>query len=479
MTIKKIALFVWLACWLAVANGQEKASLPNMVIFIGDDLAVRDIGPYGNHIVHTPNLDKLSTESLVFDKAFAASPTCGPSRSSLFTAMYPMRHGAHGNHSGVKEGMSSIVQRLSALGYCVAIAGKLHVGPQEVFPFERIAGTNTPEPGFENTPGLHYDLILAPVDEWLGAQEPNKPFVLIVADHSPHVIWPEKAAYEPNEVDIPPIHIDTDDTRKARARYYTDVTKMDTNLGMLMSLLDKHGMAANSILMFTADQGPQWAFGKWGLYDYGIQVPFMVRWPGRVKAGTRTDALVSQVDVLPTMVEIANGAPPQGIDGKSFLSVLKDPSIKHRDTVFASHTGDRMMNRSPMRMLRTDRYKYILNLAPEIPYTTHMDRATDHDGGREYWPSWRIESFRDPHAAAVLWQYHHRPAEELYDIDADPWEQVNLAADPKYADMLDRFRAQMTATRTAQGDHETGPEDLNAPNKNPGKGKGPVAPYVF
>jgi len=477
--IKKIALFVWFACWLAVASGQRKASLPNMVIFIGDDLAVRDIGPYGNHIVRTPNLDKLSTESLVFDKAFAASPTCGPSRSSLFTAMYPMRHGAHGNHSGVREDMPSMVQRLSALGYRVAIAGKLHVGPREVFPFERIAGTNAPEPGFENTPGLHYDLILAPVDEWLGAQDPDKPFVLIVADHSPHVIWPEKPMYRPDEVDIPPIHIDTDDTRKARARYYTDVTKMDTNLGMLMTLLDKHGMAANSILMFTADQGPQWAFGKWGLYDYGIQVPFMVRWPGHIRAGIRTDALVSQVDILPTMVEIANGTPPQGIDGKSFLSVLKDPGNKHRDTVFASHTGDRLMNRSPMRMLRTDRYKYILNLAPEIPYTTHMDRATDHDGGREYWPSWRIESFRDPHAAAVLWRYHHRPAEELYDIEADSWEQVNLAADPAYTDMLDRFRLQMKATREAQGDHETGPEDLSAPKKNPGNGKEPIAPYVF
>src|SRR5690606_1418036 len=107
----------------------------------------------------------------------------------------------------------------------------------DVFPFERIAGTNVPEPGFENTPGLHYDLMLEPVDKWLGAQKPDKPFVLIVADHSPHVIWPEKSSYEPDEVDIPPIHIDTDDTRKARARYYTDVTKMDMNLGMLMTLL--------------------------------------------------------------------------------------------------------------------------------------------------------------------------------------------------------------------------------------------------
>jgi len=481
LVMKKIrsVLFIVFGCWFADAYGQQQPPLPNMVIFIGDDLAVWDIGPYGNKVVRTPYLDKLGRESMVFNKAFAASPTCGPSRSSLLTAMYPMRHGAHGNHSGVKEGTSSMVQQLSALGYRVAIAGKLHVGPRDVFPFEYIAGTNVPEPGYEQAPGLHYDLNLAPVDEWLGQQKPDKPFVLIVADHSPHVVWPEKPTYQSDEVDIPPIHIDTDDARRARARYYTDVTKMDTNVGTLMDLLDKHGVAANSILMFTSDQGPQWAFGKWGLYDYGVQVPFIVRWPGKVEAGSRTDALVSQVDILPTMVEIANGTVAHRIDGKSFLPVLKNPGAKHHDAVFASHTGDGKMNRSPMRMLRTDRYKYILNLAPEITYTTHMDRATDHDGGREYWPSWRAASFQNQHAAAVLWRYHHRPAEELYDVEADPWEQVNLAADPAYADMLERFRAQMKAIRAEQGDQETGPEDLSAPNRNQGKGKGPVAPYVF
>ncbi|MEC3878202.1 sulfatase family protein [Parapedobacter sp. 10938] len=475
---KKLALSIVFACWLTVAYMQERVPLPNMVIFIADDLGVKDIGPYGNDIVHTPNLDKLSRQSLVFDRAFAASPTCGPSRSSLFTAMYPMKHGAHGNHSGVKTGTTSMVQRLVALGYRVAIAGKLHVGPQEVFPFERIEGTNVPEQGHEEKPGLFYDLNLAPVNEWLGQQRADKPFVLIVADHSPHVVWPETPTYNPKEVDIPPIHIDTDDTRRARARYYTDITKMDTNVGKLMDLLDAHGMASRSILMFTADQGPQWAFGKWGLYDYGVQVPLMVRWPEHIEGGVRTAALVSHVDVAPTMVAIAHGKPADNIDGRSFLAVLENPQAKHRERVFASHTGDRTMNRSPMRMLRTDRYKYIVNIAPDILYNTHMDKATDHDGGREYWPSWRIASFRNPQAAAVLWRYHNRPTEELYDVQADPWERVNLAADPAFADLLAQFREEMAAIRKEQGDHETGPENLSAPTNN-GEHKGPVAPYIF
>ncbi len=450
-----------------------------MVIFIADDLGLGDISPYGNDVVRTPNLATLSRESLVFDRAFAASPTCGPSRSSLFTAMYPMRHGAHGNHSGVTAGTTSMVRQLVALGCRVAIAGKLHVGPRDVFPFERIEGTNVPEPGHEDRPGLFYDLNLAPVDQWLGQQQAGRPFVLIVADHSPHVVWPETPAYRARDVDIPPIHIDTDDTRRARARYYTDVTKMDTNVGKLMDMLEAHGLASHSIFMFTADQGPQWPFGKWGLYDYGVRVPLIVRWPEQIKVGVRTDALVSHVDVMPTMVAIANGTPPTNIDGQSFLAVLKNPEAKHREMVFASHTGDRAMNRSPMRMLRTDRYKYIFNLAPAILYTTHMDKATDHDGGREYWPSWRTESFRNPQAAAVLSRYHNRPAEELYDVQADPWERVNLAADPAFSTLLKQFRKEMAVIRKEQGDRETGPEDLTASKTDHGAPQEPVAPYVF
>lgn len=447
---------------------------PNMVIFIADDLGTIDLPAYGNKVVRTPNLDRLRKESLLFTQAFAASPTCGPSRSSLLTGLLPMRHGAHGNHSGVKEGTRSLVHYLQELGYRVAIAGKLHFGPASVFPLEHIAGTNTIEPGFEKTPGLHYDLNLGPVDEWLGKAGRNKPFVLLVADHSPHVIWPEKAAYDTAGIDVPDFHINTPETRKARARYYTDITKMDGNLGRLMALLNKHGLSQNTVLMFTADQGPQWAFGKWSLYDYGIRVPLLVKWPGVVKPGTQTGALVSLTDLLPTMVEIAGGTPPQNIDGLSFYAPLQKGALQtHRQTVFASHTGDGMMNRTPMRMLRTTRYKYILNIVPDTLYNTHMNKARDHDGGREYWDSWRKAAFTGEHAAAVLWHYHHRPAEELYDLQADPSERRNLAADVAYMELMRQFRKDMEAARRQQQDTVTGPEAII---KKTGP---PLAPYIF
>jgi N-sulfoglucosamine sulfohydrolase len=467
-------LFATLHAQQANTTGKQKF---NVVLFIADDLGVNDIEPYGNKIVRTPNLTKLSQESLLFTRAFATSPTCGPSRSSIYTGLMPIRHGAHGNHSAVHEGTKSIVQYLQPAGYKVAIAGKLHVGPEDVFAFERISKTNVIEPGHEKNPGLNYDLNLEPVDRWLGQQQKDKPFMLIVADHSPHVVWPEKATYDPNKIDIPVKHIDTKETRASRARYYTDITKMDNNLGTLLKYLDKHNLSKNTIVIFTADQGPQWAFAKWNLYDDGIKTPLMVRWPGTINGGTKTGALVSLVDLVPTIMETVGGKAPQDIDGQSFFPVLKGANNTGREYVYATHTGDRLMNRAPARMVRTTKYKYILNLAPEILYTTHIDKAKDHDGGREYWDSWRAKSFTDEHAAAILWRYHNRPKEELYDIESDPHELHNLAADPNYSTLLEQYRQKLAEWRKQQNDTITGPEEIkDEPLK---KGEKPAAPYVF
>lgn len=449
----------------------------NIVLFIADDLGVNDISPYGNKIVRTPNLEKFAKASIRFKQAFASSPTCAPSRSTIFTGLMPLRHGAHGNHSGVALQTKSLVHYLQPLGYKVAIAGKLHVGPEEVFPFERISKTNIPEAGHEQRPGLNYDLNLGPVDEWLSMQGPD-PFMLVVADHSPHVIWPEKPTYAPEKVDIPANHIDTKETRSARARYYTDISKMDDNVGKMLKSLDKHGFTKNTLVIFIADQGPQWPFAKWSLYDDGIKVPMIIRWPGIAKAGSTSNALVSLADILPTVVEAAGGKAPGNIDGISFLPVLKGHKQVHRDVVFASHTGDGLMNRAPERMLRTTRYKYILNLAPEFLYTTHIDKAKDHDGGREYWDSWRSKSFSDTHAAQVLWRYHNRPKEELYDVERDPREMHNLVNDDAYAELLLGYRMKVDEWRKRQKDTITTVEAITPPLPGIPRPK-PVAPYVF
>lgn len=435
---------------------------PNIVLFLADDHTATDCGPYGSREVRTPNLDRLAHEGLLFRNAFAGSPTCMPSRAVLFTGLMPLRNGAHANNlagqSQCREDVRSLPHYLKELGYRVAQAGKTHFGPKQVFPFERVANSEVPEPGFEKNPGLRMDLNVAAVEQWLGSVTNGQPFCLVVCDHSPHVIWPEKAEYDPASITIPPNHIDTPETRRARARYYTDITKMDANLGRLRASLEQHGFATNTIFFYTSDQGAQWPFAKWGLYDQGIRVPFLVRWPERIQPGTTTDALISLADVLPTVMEIAGGKPALDLDGRSFLPVLDGKTNQHREMIYASHSQDGAMNLCPMRCVRTARFKYILNLAPENEYTTHMDKAQDHDGGREYWNSWTQQAASNPVAAAVLKRYHWRPREELYDVLLDPFEVHNLADDPDFAGIKQKLSKQLTAWRQEQKDEKTGPE---------------------
>jgi N-sulfoglucosamine sulfohydrolase len=431
---------------------QRSSVRPNVVLFVADDLSAADGGPYGNKQVRTPNLDRLAAQSIRFDRAFAGSPTCVPSRAVLYTGLMPFRNGAHPNHSQSRDGVKSLAHYFQQLGYATAQAGKRHFNPPSVFPFEIIKNSQAPEPGFESKPALRLDLNTATVDRWLAGADRATPFFLVVADHSPHVVWPEKAEYKPEEVVIPPNHIDTPDTRRARARYYTDITKMDRNVGSVLASLDRYGLAENTIFIFTSDQGAQWPFAKWTVYDAGIRVPLLIRWPGVIKPGSATDALVSLADIVPTFIEAVGGRAPEGLDGWSFLKVLREPAQPHREYIFATHTGDRQWNRNPARCIRTARYKLILNLAPEITYTTHIDLAKDHDGGREYWPSWEAQAKTDRRALAVIDSYRNHPREEFYDLLTDPYEIHNLIGDQKYADIIADLRARLAEWRKQQGD---------------------------
>jgi N-sulfoglucosamine sulfohydrolase len=445
--------------WTAAGSAQTKepaGARPNIVLFVADDLGLNDIGPYGSKYVRTPNLDRLAAQSIRFDRAFAGSPTCVPSRAVLYTGLMPFRNGAHPNHSQSREGVKSIAHHLQQIGYATAQAGKRHFNPASVFPFDIIRDSEVPEPGFENKRALRVDLNTAPVERWLARAEKDKPFFLIVADHSPHVVWPDKAEYRPEDVEIPPDHIDTPETRGARARYYTDITKMDRNVGQVLNSLEKNGLAENTIFIFTSDQGPQWPFAKWTVYDGGIRVPLLIRWPGTIKPGSATDALVSLADVVPTLVEAAGGRAPEGLDGQSFLKVLRAKTRTHRGSIFATHTGDGQWNRNPARCIRTGRYKLILNLAPEITYTTHIDLAKDHDGGREYWPSWEALAKTDRRAAAVIDRYRNHAKEEFYDLLTDPYEINNLIGDQKYAGIVADMREMLAVWRKHQGDDKTG-----------------------
>ena len=431
-------------------GAQPGGPRPHIVLFMADDYTWHDSGPYGAKDVRTPNLDRLAGESMRFDAAFAPSPTCTPSRSSIYTGLYPFRSGAHANHSLVNEGVRTLPHYMKDLGYRVVIAGKTHIGPRELFPFEYLAGSNVMPAGKNHV--LWTDLDTAAVEKLLASHDRDaRPLCLVACSHSPHVYWPENAGYYPAQVALPPYLLDTPQTREQRCRYYTDVTWMDRQVGEVLAALSKHGYADNTLFVCTADQGAQWPFAKWDLYDAGIRSPLLVRWPGRVRPGSVTSAMVSLIDLLPTFIEAAGGAAPDTLDARSFVPVLLGKSDRHREEVFASHTGDGRMNRSPSRCARTAKYKYILNLAPHERFKTHISDGQNVDG-LAYWNSWLRLAETDANAAKHLARFHRRPAEELYDVAKDPYEQHNLAADPAHAEALATLREKLKQWRLQQGE---------------------------
>lgn len=429
------------------ASSGKARKRPNFVLFIADDLTWHDLGAYGATDVRTPNIDTLRSESLKFENAFCASPTCTPSRSAIYTGLYPMRNGAHANHSMINDGIKTLPVYLKELGYRVVLAGKTHIGPRELFPFEYLEGSNVMPPGKDNV--LWTDLGVQAIDKMLAEHDKGVPFCLIVAAHSPHTVWLPNEHYDPKKINLPPYLVDTPKTRQARTNYYTDIEQLDKEVGQVRESLSRHGHAGSTMFAFTADQGSQFPFGKWNLYDAGIKVPLLIDFPGHTKPNTTTNAMVTLIDFLPTMMQAAGAEPPADIDGRSFLDVIDGQTDVHRQEIYAAHTGDREMNHAPMRCVRSDRFKYIQNLAPEIVYTTHITKAPGDTG---YWPSWEKKAEKNAKAKELVHRYEHRVAEELYDLQADPFEMKNLASDPAHAETLKQLREKVNAWRVQQGE---------------------------
>lgn len=420
---------------------------PNFILFLSDDHAKMDAGCYGNEAIQTPAIDRLASEGMMFSRVFSITATCSPSRASIYTGLGPMRHGAYRNHGNTRPGIPTLPEYLSRLGYRVLLAGKTDIRPKSNYPFQYI-----------DTKGDWESVIVkqgSEVEQFLSSESAQKePFCLVIATNNPHVPWPRDNNYDPAEVKLHPFSVDTHETRKAVANYYADTTHMDEELGRTLDLLDENNLAQNTAVVYTADQGPQLPHGKWELYDYGINVPYIVRWPGKVTAASSSDTMISSMDTLPTLIEAAGGTPPAGIDGRSFLEVLTGEANVHRDIVFATHTRDGMMNYFPIRAARNDRYKYIWNLAPERAFTTHITNSNyfEERGGENLWNSWLEKANHDAQAREKVRTYQHRPGEELYDLQNDPHELTNLAEEPSLKKEKQKLRRRLEQWMHQQGD---------------------------
>ncbi len=437
-------LFPLLALLGSVAFAATPPARPHLVVFLTDDHSLLDSSVYGSPDVKTPNMDRVARAGLVFDRAFVASPSCAPSRAALLTGLVPARNGAEANHSKPGAEIKKLPAYLKELGYEVVAFGKVsHYQHTGDYGFDHFAHDK-----------YHEDIAVPEAVKWLRARKSAKPLALIVGTNWPHVPWPDAGeGPDPATLRVPATHVDTPVTRTARARYYAAIGRMDADLGAVYDAA-REVLGEQTFFLTTSDHGAQWPFGKWSLYDGGIRTPLIVVWPGQVRPATRTAAMVSWIDILPTLVDAAGGAAPAGIDGKSFVPVLRGERAEHRDRIFTTHSSDGRMNIYPIRSVRTTGWKYIRNLHPEFYYSTHVDIGRAPDAGA-YFGSWEEKARTDAAAAALVRRYHERPAEELYDLTADPLEQRNLAADPAHATRLAGLRAEVDAWMKSTGDKGT------------------------
>ena len=447
MRLLTFPLFTLLA---SCAFSPTRSDPPNVVLFIADDMTFSDCGCYGNSDVRTPNIDRLASEGMKFERMFTATAMCSPTRQQLYTGLFPVRNGAYPNHSKVRRGTKSIVHHLKALGYRVALVGKRHIGPPDSFPFERLPGRNA-----KKQLGLPFEKIR----EFI-LRDKDKPYCLVVASHEPHKPWNQgkPSAYPPAKLKIPPHLFDTPATREALSKYYAEITYMDRQVGKCMELVHEHGDESNTAFIFTSEQGSQLPFGKWTCYELGLKTAFVVRWPARVKAGSVTDAMTQYVDVVPTLLAAAGGEIPDGLDGRSFLGVLAGSATAHRDYVYGVHTTRGIIKGSkcyPVRSIRSKRFKFIQNLNADKEAFSNIMAGDAHS--TPVLASWIEAGGRAAERARF---YRVRPREELYDLKNDPLELDNLAGRSEFSEMRRQLRTRLHAWMKQQGDEGIATEML-------------------
>jgi len=422
---------------------QPGVSRPHMVIFLSDDHTWRDSSVYGSPGIDTPNMQRIADAGMTLNRAYVASPSCAPSRAALLTGLYPAKNGAEANHSRPRADVKKLPAYLQAIGY-------------EVVAFGKVAHyRHTPEYGFDVARHFTYhdDIAVEQAINWLRQRKSEKPLCLFVGTNWPHVPWPEETgAIDPSSLVVPPNHVDTPTSRQWRARYMAAIEIMDRELGQVYDAA-REVLGDDLFFLHTSDHGAQWPFSKWNLYDDGIRTPMIISWPGRIAGGTRNDAMVSWIDVLPTLLDVAGTTPPENIDGQSMLPVLMGKTAKHRDVIFTTHSGDGNFNVFPIRAVSTAAgWKYIHNLHPEFRFNSHVTNTVTDNG---YWPSWVEAATKDDHAKRIVQRYHYRAAEELYNTSTDPYEQNNLIAEPEHQQQLTELRDHLNQWMTQTQDPQT------------------------
>lgn len=405
---------------------QAEKSQPNMVLFISDDLTYFDLGPYGSKDAKTPNLDQFAEEGMLFTHMYQAAPMSSPTRHNLYTGLWPMNSGAYPNHSMADLGTNSIVQHLAPAGYRVALVGKSHVHPESVFPFEYF-------PSLKNEV-IDYEAI----NNFIAScKETNTPYCMFIASNQPHTPWNKGnvSQFNPKTLTLPPYYVDTENLRKDFCRYLAEINYMDNEFGTVLKILDKQNQRDNTVVVYLSEQGNSLPFAKWTCYDAGVHSACIVRWPDKIQAKSVSDAMVEYVDIVPTFLDLANTKPISKLDGKSFLPVLLGKKSKHKNYTFSQQTSRGIYSGGPyygIRSVADKKFRYIINLTPEATFkNTEVN-------GRNF-KEWLQLAETDAKAKELTYRYQHRPGQELYDLEKDPFCMTNIAYDPTYAKVVKKM----------------------------------------
>lgn len=413
---------------LSSCTQKEKVpeELPNILWLVSEDNSPF-LGCYGDKFATTPNLDKLASEGFLYTHAYANAPVCAPARNTIITGVYATSNG--NQHMRSYYPKSDIVRTypeyLREAGYYCTNNAKTDYNTNSIDP-KQIWDESSNKATYKNRPA-------------------GKPFFAVFNcgishESSIHKSIPnDKLRHSPEEVSIPPYHPNTPEMKHDWAQYYDKVEDMDAWVGEKLKELDDAGLADNTIVFYYGDHGGVIARSKRYVYESGTRVPFIVRIPKKyeylfpaAKTGSKVDRLISFVDLVPTLLSIANVPIPEYLQGHAFLGKQKT-----EDPEYAFMFRGRMDERYDMsRAVRDQKYRYIRNYMPYRIYGQHLEYL------------WRAPSIRSWEKAykngecneiqSRFWET--KPAEELYDTENDPWEVNNLAGNPEYKDVLVRMR---------------------------------------